>query len=122
MSWCDKHQGGKHCWHRVGATGFSGRYEESFMVECCHCHQTEHQRISDPIARQTIERLENELASYYPDDSAVNRQAETACEPISTLECSMGCGRKFASPEGRDHHEELCEGVHRPTSDRGGVK
>src|ERR1700735_1229109 len=36
--------------------------------------------------------------------------SETAGEPLPKLECGMGCGRTFCSPEGRDHHEELCQG------------
>jgi hypothetical protein len=46
-------------------------------------------------------------------DTVLPSAQETACEPLPKLECGMGCGRTFCSPEGRDHHEELCEG---PTS------
>lgn len=61
MSWCSKHDGGQHCWHRIGQGAFQGKYEESFDVECCHCHDKERQRISDPISQATIERLEHAL-------------------------------------------------------------
>lgn len=34
---CKKHEGGQHCWHDVGHSGFSGKYESTVPVQCCHC-------------------------------------------------------------------------------------
>jgi len=41
------------------------------------------------------ERIKSVLAALAP---------RTAGEPLPKLECGMGCGRTFCSPEGRDHH------------------
>jgi hypothetical protein len=76
-------------------------------------------KLLDRIA--ALEAALRRIASYGPgltpipgDPIEIARTAlETAGEPLSKLECGMGCGRTFCSPEGRDHHEELCEG---PTS------
>lgn len=34
---CRTHEGGEHCWHSYGNTGYSGRYQTSTPVKCCHC-------------------------------------------------------------------------------------
>lgn len=34
---CVSHDGGKHCWHQGGQMGFSGRFQSSCRVVCCHC-------------------------------------------------------------------------------------
>jgi glycyl-tRNA synthetase beta subunit len=48
--------------------------------------------------------------AIYRARQLLESQSETPGEPLPKLECGMGCGRTFCSPEGRDHHEELCEG------------
>jgi len=44
-------------------------------------------------------------------NEALSALRGTAGESLPKLECGMGCGRTFCSPEGRDHHEELCQGT-----------
>lgn len=34
---CRAHDGGEHCWHEDGNTGFRGKYETFEPVKCCHC-------------------------------------------------------------------------------------
>jgi hypothetical protein len=34
---CPKHEGGVHCWHSYGTTGYKGKYEMRIPVKCCHC-------------------------------------------------------------------------------------
>lgn len=92
----------------------------------------ENRRMSRELAKEhewcdkRIRELEAALSTAYGNlcnglkvpamgilEKALGLTAETGGEPLPKLECGMGCGRTFCSPEGRDHHEELCQG---PTS------
>jgi len=59
-------------------------------------------RDANPVYANAVSVVDDVLRKTRPTTS------ETSGEPILKLECGMGCGRTFASPEGRNHHEELC--------------
>lgn len=60
------------------------------------------------LGATTPPHLRGPVIQAYAD---TNGLPSTAGEPLPKLECGMGCGRTFCSPEGRDHHEELCHGT-----------
>jgi hypothetical protein len=37
---CPKHEGEEHCWHSYGMTGYTGKYQLTIPVRCCHCKET----------------------------------------------------------------------------------